>query len=106
QQAEFDVILAANTLPQFDGLSALAIARVKCSEVPFIFVSGTLGEEVAIETLKSGATDYVLKSRLSRLGHAVHRALAEAQQRAELKRSEHATLQSEHKYRLLFECLA
>jgi PAS domain S-box-containing protein len=106
QQATFDVILAAHSLPPFDGLSALAIAREQCPDVPFIFVSGILGEEALIETLKSGATDYVLKSRLSRLVPAVHRALAEAQQRAELKRSEHATLQSEHKYRLLFECLA
>src|ERR1051325_4719006 len=88
QEANFDLILADYALPQFDGLSALAIARDKCPQVPFIFVSGTLGEEVAIEPLRSGATDYVLKSRLSRLAPAVHRSLAEAKQRAELKRAE------------------
>src|SRR2546422_10438870 len=102
----FDLILTDYTLPSFDGLSALKIALEKCPDVPFIFVSGTLGEEVAIETLKGGATDYVLKSRLTRLAPAVHRALGEAKQRAQLKRAEHAMLQSEHKYRLLFECLA
>ena len=63
----FDLILADYTLPSFDGLSALRLAISACPDVPFIFVSGTLGEEVAIEALKIGATDYVLKTRLSRL---------------------------------------
>jgi DNA-binding response OmpR family regulator len=63
---EFDLILADYTLPSFDGLSALKIARKSWPQVPFIFVSGTLGEEVAIEALKVGATDYVFKTRLSR----------------------------------------
>jgi CheY-like chemotaxis protein len=58
----FDVILADNTLPAFDGLSALMLAMEVCPHVPFIFVSGTLGEEVAVEALKRGANDYVLKS--------------------------------------------
>ena len=60
EQGGFDLILADYSLPAFDGLSALAIAREKRPEAPFLFVSGALGEEVAIETLKSGATDYVL----------------------------------------------
>ena len=55
EQNSFDLILSDNALPSFDGLSALAIAREKCPETPFIFVSGTIGEELAIETLKSGA---------------------------------------------------
>ena len=105
QQAAFDVILADHGLPQFDGLSALAIAREIRPDVPFLFVSGTLGEELAIETLKNGATDYVLKCRLSRLAPAVRRALSEAKQRAELNRAQAALLQSEHKYRLLFDSL-
>ena len=57
----FDLILADFSLPSFDGLSAFEIARERRPEVPFIFVSGTLGEEVAIEALKAGATDYVVK---------------------------------------------
>lgn len=60
-QGGFDIILADYSLPAFDGFSALELARERCPEVPFLFVTGTLGEEIAIEALKSGATDYVLK---------------------------------------------
>src|ERR1700751_3003218 len=60
KQGAFDLILADYTLPSFDGLSALRIARLQRPDLPFIFVSGTMGEEVAIESLKIGATDYVL----------------------------------------------
>jgi PAS domain S-box-containing protein len=84
----FDLILADYSLPSFDGLSALQIALEKSPDVPFIFVSGTLGEEVAIEALKIGATDYLLKERLSRIGPSVYRALREAKERAEGKRAE------------------
>ena len=84
----FDLILTDYTLPSFDGLSALKIALEKCPDVPFIFVSGTLGEEVAIEALKIGATDYILKQRLSRIVPSVHRALREAKERGERKRAE------------------
>lgn len=73
-----DVILADYRLPQFDGLAALDLARQTCPEVPFLFISGTLGEEKAIEALKRGATDYVLKDRLARLAPAVERAIKEA----------------------------
>jgi CheY-like chemotaxis protein len=84
----FDIILADYTLPSFDGLSALKIALERCPDVPFIFVSGTLGEEVAIEALKIGATDYLLKDRLSRIAPSVHRALREAKERGERRRAE------------------
>ncbi len=83
-----DLILSDYNLPAFDGMSALAIAKEKCPDIPFIFVSGSLGEELAIETLRMGATDYVLKDRLSRLVPAVQRALSEAKERAERKRAE------------------
>ena len=96
-----DVILSDYALPSFDGLTALAIAREKCPDVPFIFVTGTMGEEVAIETLKNGATDYILKSRLSRLGPAVRRALREAGERAERKRAEEQLLESHEQLRAL-----
>jgi len=82
------LILSDYNLPSFDGMSALALAREHCPEVPFIFVSGTIGEEKAIETLKSGATDYVLKNRLSRLVPAVHRALQEVRERAQRRNAE------------------
>jgi PAS domain S-box-containing protein len=95
QHGGFDLILADYALASFDGLSALSIARQQSPDVPFIFVSGTFGEEVAIEALKAGATDYVLKSRLSRLAPSVQRALREATERAELRRSEEARRRSE-----------
>jgi PAS domain S-box-containing protein len=90
-----DLILADYSLPSFDGISALKLATKAWPDVPFIFVSGTLGEEVAIEALKIGATDYVLKTRLSRLVPSVLRALREATQRAERRRAEEALRQSE-----------
>ncbi len=83
-----DVILSDFTLPQFDGMSALAIARETAPDVPFIFVSGTIGEERAIEALRCGATDYVLKSNLRRLAPAVQRAQEEAEIRREHRRQE------------------
>ena len=90
-----DLILADYTLPTFDGLSALRLAKDTCPDVPFIFVSGTLGEEVAIEALKIGATDYVLKTRLTRLVPSVLRALREAEERAAHKRAQEALERSE-----------
>jgi PAS domain S-box-containing protein len=95
EKGEIDLILADYKLPSFDGLSALKLAMSICPEAPFIFVSGTLGEEVAIEALKIGATDYVLKTRLSRLAPSVLRALREASGRAERKRAEKALSRSE-----------
>src|SRR4030042_4537544 len=74
----FDIIFSDYKLPSFDGISALAVAREKTPDVPFIFVSGAMGEELAIETLKRGATDYVLKQRLSRLVSAIRQALGGA----------------------------
>ena len=85
-----EIILSDYSLPSFDGISALKIAVSKCPDVPFIFVSGALGEETAIELLKQGATDYVLKSRLSRLAPAVKRALQEVEERSERKAAEEA----------------
>src|SRR6185369_4784211 len=78
-----DLILSDYALPGFDGYAALEIAKRIRPLTPFIFLTGTMGEEVAIETLKNGATDYVLKHRLARLLPAVHGALRAAQERAE-----------------------
>jgi signal transduction histidine kinase len=82
------LILADYSLPTFDGLSALAIARAELPDVPFIFVSGAIGEERAIEALKMGATDYVLKDRLGRLVPAVERALQEVDERNRRRQAE------------------
>ena len=101
EQSPPDVILSDYSLPSFDGYSALAIAQVKCPRTPFIFVTGTLGEEVAIETLKKGATDYVLKQRLGRLVPSVQRALREAQERQERYRAEEQLRESHEQLRAL-----
>jgi PAS domain S-box-containing protein len=105
EQGELDVILSDYTMPGFSGLEALTLARQKRPAIPFLFVSGTIGEDTAIEALKNGATDYVLKHRLMRLIPAVDRALREVAQRVECQRAEEIMRQSEHKYRELFESL-
>src|SRR5262245_52481848 len=84
----FDVILADDHLPAFDGLSAQRIAIATVPDVPFIFVSGTLGEEIAVERVKAGAVDYVLKQRLSRLPSSITRAIEERRIRADHARAE------------------
>src|SRR5215471_9651635 len=81
QQRPPDVILADHGLPSLSGMAALALARDKCPEVPFIFVTGPVGDEVAIQTFENGATDYVLKNRLDNLGPVVRRALRTAEER-------------------------
>jgi signal transduction histidine kinase len=95
KQGGFDLVLADYTLPSFDGLSALEIVQQNWPEVPLIFVSGTLGEELAIEALKRGATDYVFKTRLTRIVPSVRRALREARERSDLIRAQEALRQSE-----------
>lgn len=86
EQQNFDLILADYSLPGFDGLSALKLACEHCPDTPFIFVTGTMGEEIAVESLKRGATDYVLKRNLTRLAPVVERALHEAEAHKERKR--------------------
>jgi len=83
----FDLILSDYSVPGFDGVSALEIATGTCPEVPFIFISGRMGEELAIETLKSGATDYILKDGFKRLVPAVQRALKDAEKRNERRQT-------------------
>jgi len=83
-----DIILADHALPAFRNDEALALARDRYPDIPFIFVSGAVGEERAVEAMKEGATDYVLKDHLVRLGPAVLRALEECRQRRERMRSD------------------
>ncbi|MBE0546013.1 MAG: response regulator [Verrucomicrobia bacterium] len=96
-----DLILSDFSLPTLDGYTALGIAQKKCPDVPFIFVSGTLGEETAIETLKKGATDYVLKAHLSRLVPSVQRALREAKERTGRRRAQEQLRRSHKQLRTL-----
>lgn len=98
-----EIILADHSLPHFDGISAMYIAQDISPETPFIFVSGQMGEEFAVEMLKKGATDYVLKHNLSKLGHSVKRALKEAEEYRNKKEAEERLAKNENKYRALFE---
>jgi PAS domain S-box-containing protein len=86
---QFDLILSDFGLPGYSGIEVLGLAKELKPEIPFLFVSGTIGEERAIETLRSGATDYVLKHHLDRLGAAVRRAMREAREHTERLRAEH-----------------
>ncbi len=91
-----DAILADWTLPDFSGRRALDIARERCPEVPFIFVSGTISDAAAFESMRRGAVDYVFKHQLQQLGHVLTRALEEVHAHSALRRGE-------EKYRRLFE---
>jgi PAS domain S-box-containing protein len=105
KNGDLDLILSDYSLPVFDGLSALSAALSARPDVPFIFVSGTIGEEAAIEALKVGATDYVLKTRMSRLVPAVRRALGEARDRAARQAAEDALRRSEKELRDVIEAI-
>ncbi len=99
----YDVILADYKLPGYDGVSALRLAQECCPDIPFMFVSGTMGEDAAIEGLTEGATDYVLKQKLSRLLPALKRALHEADNQRERKRMVNVLRESEERFRTLAE---
>lgn len=91
----FELVLADYQLPRFDGLQALGLARQQCPDIPLIMVSGVMGEEAAIDSMLSGATDYVLKTRLSRLVPAVRRALAEVAAQRERRLLQEQFLQAQ-----------
>jgi CheY-like chemotaxis protein len=99
----WDLILADYKLPDYNGLDALKVVRKRFPNLPFILMSGTIGEQAAIESLKAGATDYILKQKRERLPAAVRRAVAEAAERARREVAEEELRRSEKHYRLLFE---
>src|SRR6202163_3815015 len=100
-----DVILSDYALPGFGGMAALEIVKQHRLDTPFIFVSGTIGEERAIEALKQGATDYVLKDNRARLVPAIRRALSEANERLARRRAEAEREESEQRFRLFMQHL-
>src|SRR4051812_42104195 len=97
------VILSDFSMPQFDGMEAFAIAREVEPDIPFIFVSGTIGEEYAVRALKDGATDYVLKSNLIRLPPAVDRAIRDTGARVEARKAEEGRRKTERRFQALIE---
>jgi len=101
EQSRFELIFADYSLPAFDGISALNIAKEKAPDIPFIFITGKMGEDRAIETLKHGATDYILKDNLSRLVPSVDRALRELREKMEHKRADAELKESQKKLRYL-----
>jgi PAS domain S-box-containing protein len=103
ERGGFDVVLAELTFPAFSGMTALTLTRERYPHLPFIFVTGTVGEEVAIECLKSGATDYVLKGRLSRLALALRRALQETEDHEKRLCAEVSQWESKKLFRNAFE---
>ncbi|MDE2349637.1 MAG: PAS domain S-box protein, partial [Gammaproteobacteria bacterium] len=94
-----DLILSDYTLPGFDGRDALRIARERRPDAPYIFVSGTIGEERAIDALRQGATDYVFKDNLSRLVPAIRRAMDEARERDSRRHAQRELARSEERFR-------
>lgn len=102
-QGGFDVILSDYNVPAFDGASALALVRTRSPELPFIFVSGAIGDDVAVECLKAGATDYVLKDRMARLLPAIRRAKQESEERIRRRAAEKESAKSHEQYRDLCE---
>ena len=99
RQGGFDIIVADYSVPGFDGAAALTLAHKLRPDVPFIFVSGTLVEEFAIDMMQRGATDYIFKHRLGRLVPSIHRTLRELEERMERKRAEQALHLSEKQFR-------
>ncbi|GEM_PF-2040874 len=98
-----DAILADYSLPQFDGLQALTLVRQRDPDLPFIFVTGALGEEGAVELLCKGANDYVLKHLLTRLPMALERALTTSRQQKALRHAEQSLRESEERFRAIVE---
>ena len=99
----FDIILSDFRLPAFTGLEALAFVKKKCPDTPFILISGTIGERAAIESLKAGATDYVLKQSPKRLASAIRRAVQEAREHAKRRQAETELERREKYFRKLTE---
>jgi PAS domain S-box-containing protein len=100
-----DVILSDYTMPNFSGRRALTLMQERGLDLPFIIISGTIGEDLAVEVMRQGAADYLLKDRLARLGPAVAMAVEKYRLRKENEKAVEALRQSEYKYRQLFESL-
>src|SRR4029077_16017069 len=100
---DIEIILSDYQMPQFDGLHALKLMQEHDLEIPFIVVSGAIGEEVAVEAMRSGGNDYLMKGNLAKLGPTIKRELNEAENRRARRRAEAALRESEDRHRDLIE---
>jgi DNA-binding NtrC family response regulator len=98
-QREWDIVIADYSMPSFSGMDALTLVKDRRLDVPFIIVSGTIGEDVAVAAMKAGAHDYLIKDNLARLAPAAERELREAAERRQLRRAEAELRNSEDRYR-------
>jgi PAS domain S-box-containing protein len=105
ERQPWDIILSDYSLPQFSGRAALEVYKLKEMDIPFIVVSGAIGETTAVEMMKAGVHDYLIKGNLARLGPAIERELRDSEVRRERKRAELALLESENRYRSLIETM-
>ena len=103
EQRQWDIVISDYVLPKFSGLVALKMLKESGLDLPFIIVSGNIGESIAVHAMKAGAHDYILKGNLTRLVPAVERELREATVRRERRQAEEALVESETRYRSLFE---
>src|SRR3990172_2235417 len=102
----WDIVISDYSLPQFDGRAALTLLRETGQDIPFIVVSGAIGEETAAAMMKAGAHDYLLKGNLARLAPAVERELAQAETRRERTRAEQALREREHRLSSIYDTVA
>lgn len=105
EKQNWDIIVSDYSMPHFSGLEALKLAHEKVPDISFIIISGTIGEDVAVEAMKLGAHDYIMKDKLMRLVPAVERELKDAEMRREKRKAEEAIQKSEEKYRTLTETM-
>jgi len=103
EEQTWDVVLSDYALPQFSGLAALQLYKEKDLDIPFIVISGTIGEATAVEMMKAGAHDYLMKNNLARLGVAVERELREAEERRQRKQAEQQVRYNEERFRSLIQ---
>src|SRR5437870_1206933 len=97
-EGSWDIVISDYAMPKFSGSDALALLRESGLDVPFIVVSGTIGEDVAVTTMKAWANDYLMKGHLTRLTPAVQRELQDAEQRRQRRRAEHSLRESEERF--------
>src|SRR6202030_1073866 len=100
---DFDLILSDYAMPEFDAMRALELLKQRGLGTPFIIVSGAMGEDTAVQAMRNGAADYLLKDRIARLGPAIERALEQERDISARKQAERALTASEVSYRRLFE---